>query len=63
MYAGSPAKCFYTSLTASYEVFENMFIDLSGAIRMFKQEGMADLNTNTISAGIRWNMFRRDYEY
>jgi hypothetical protein len=63
MYAGTPAKCFYSSLTASYEICENMFIDLSGTLRVFKKEGSPELNTNTVSAGIRWNMFRRDYEY
>ena len=63
MYAGVPANNFYSSIVASYEIFENMFVDLSGSIRTYKKTGEAEMNTNTFSMGIRWNMFRREYDY
>lgn len=63
MYAGIPAKCAYSSLTGSYELFENLFIDLSGTLRIYKKTGEMEKNTNTISIGIRWNMARREYDY
>lgn len=63
IYSGVPAKCFYSSLTGSYELFENMFIDVSGSVRVYKKTGDAKLNTSLLSVGIRWNMFRREYDY
>ena len=63
MYAGIPAKCLYSSLVASYELFENLFIDVSASARAYKKTGESKTNTNTFSAGIRWNMFRREYDY
>jgi hypothetical protein len=63
MYSGIPATNFYGSFTASYEIFENMFVDFSSSVRLYKKKGDSDLNTSMISAGIRWNMFRREYDY
>jgi hypothetical protein len=63
MYSGIPATNFYGSFTASYEIFENMFVDFSGSVRLYKKKGDNDLNTSMVSAGIRWNMFRREYDY
>jgi hypothetical protein len=63
MFSGVPADCFYTSVVGSYELFENMFIDLSGSIRLYNKQGETERNTSTISMGIRWNMFRREYDY
>ncbi|MES2646101.1 MAG: hypothetical protein V4717_04440 [Bacteroidota bacterium] len=63
MFSGVPAKCLYSSFTGSYELFENMFIDVTGSLRIFKAENAAEINTNTVSFGIRWNMFRREYDY
>ncbi len=64
MFSGDPTTCFYGSLTASYELFENFFIDLNGTIRNYKRESVGTaVNTTVVSFGLRWNMFRREYDY
>ena len=63
MFSGTPANCFYSSITGSYELFENLFIDLSGTVRTYSKTGAAERNNTTVSMGIRWNMFRREYDY
>ncbi len=64
MFSGDPATCLYISLTTSYELFENFFVDLTGVLRNYKQQSVAgEKNTNVFSLGVRWNMFRREYDY
>jgi hypothetical protein len=63
MFSGIPVKALYSSFTGSYEVFENFFVDVIGTLRVYKKKDVAELNTNTISIGIRWNMARREYDY
>ncbi|TAD85422.1 MAG: hypothetical protein EAY75_11400 [Bacteroidetes bacterium] len=48
---------------ASYEVLENLFVDVSAMFRFYREDKKADINTSVISAGLRWNMFRREYDY
>ncbi|HSK13133.1 MAG TPA: capsule assembly Wzi family protein, partial [Phnomibacter sp.] len=53
-----------TAITFSYEVKENLFIDLNNLYRLYKNTGSTLLeNTNVLTVGLRWNMFRRDYDY
>jgi hypothetical protein len=52
-------------LLVSYEVKENIYLEASALIRRWKA-GLAavpDMNTSVITAGIRMNMFRREYDY
>jgi hypothetical protein len=52
-------------LLVSYEVKENLFLEASALIRNFKPGIAAEGNRNTsvITAGLRMNMFRREYDY
>lgn len=53
-------------LLASYEVKENIFLEGSLLIRNLKNPAgtsLPDRNTSVITAGIRMNMFRREYDY
>lgn len=64
MFAGIEGKTLNTAITVSYEVRENLFIDLNNLYRVSKRSTSALLqNTNVMTVGIRWNMFRRDYDY
>ncbi len=52
------------AITVSYEVKENLFLDVNNLYRVFKTGALAPLqNTNVATIGLRWNMFRRDYDY
>jgi len=61
---GMKATCLNALLQLSYEWKENLYIDLSLQHRTYK---VPLINTNTsntlITAGIRWNMFKRTYDF
>jgi hypothetical protein len=61
--AGNRAQTLNTSLTLSYELKENLFADLSGMYRIWDSKATARQVTTTFTLGLRWNMFRRDYDY
>jgi hypothetical protein len=64
MFAGTGYKGANTAITISYEIKENLFFDLNNLYRIYKADrGGIEVNTNVITAGLRWNMFRRDYDY
>jgi hypothetical protein len=48
---------------ASYEVLENLFVDATALFRIYKEDKRPDVKTTTMSVGLRWNMFRREYDY
>ncbi|WP_207512325.1 hypothetical protein [Longitalea luteola] len=52
-------------LLVSYEVKENLFLEASALLRNYKSGvgSLADRNSSVITAGIRMNMFRREYDY
>ncbi|WP_240347859.1 hypothetical protein [Longitalea arenae] len=52
-------------LLISYEVKENLFLEASALIRNYKSGigSLSDRNSSVITAGIRMNMFRREYDY
>jgi hypothetical protein len=52
-------------LLVSYEVKENLFLEASALIRNYKSgvDEIANRNSSVITAGIRMNMFRREYDY
>lgn len=55
----------YGSLLVSYELRENMFLELNALYR--KQETvtapLTSVNTSVFTVGLRWNMHRRDFEF
>lgn len=59
--SGTMAKGLNASLTASYEMKENLFIDLSGMYRIYKVGSR--INTTVFTVGLRWNIARREYDY
>ncbi len=61
---GRTANCLNSLLRVSYEWRENLFFELSGQYRRYKVNDIGfDDQTAVISAGIRWNIFRRDYDF
>ena len=63
--SGREAKTAFASLLVSYELKENLFIEASGTYRKFDVPANTSVSTKTtiISAGIRWNMHRRLFEF
>jgi hypothetical protein len=57
--SGHKVKCLNASLTLSYELSENLFID--GNLLYRKYTGLD--NSSVFNIGIRWNAARRDYDY
>lgn len=62
--SGNQVKCFNGLLQVSYELKENLVFDLSLLQRNFERQGMGNNdNSTTVSAGVRLNMWRRNYDY
>ena len=63
--SGLLANCVNANFTASYELKENLFIDLSAQIRDYKVSEKPSLNNNStmFSIGVRLNATRRLYDY
>ena len=59
---GRKATCFNTFLQLSYEVRENLYFDLSSQFRRYTVDQVTT-NTSLITAGIRFNMARREYDF
>jgi hypothetical protein len=63
--SGWKTNVLYSSLLVSYELKENLSLELFGTYR--KQDAKtAPINTTTskvISFGVRWNMHRREYDF
>ena len=62
MLDGVLATTLNASAVVSYELIENLFIEGSGVIRKYKVNNVAS-NTSMFTIGLRWNMFRREYDY
>jgi hypothetical protein len=61
---GMKATCLNALLQLSYELRENLYIDLSMQHRTYKVPLMNSNTSNTLlTAGIRWNMFKRVYDF
>lgn len=61
---GRKATCLNALLQLSYELRENLYLELSGQQRNFKiANEPAQMNTTLITAGIRLNIFRREYDF
>jgi len=63
--SGPRATGVNAQLLVSYEVKENLFLEASTFIRNLKSGAatIPDRNTSLFTAGIRMNMFRREYDY
>lgn len=64
--SGTPTYCVNASALVSWEVKENLFIDLSAMLRYFSVHDVSQTtttNTGVFTIGIRANMFRRQYDY
>jgi hypothetical protein len=63
--SGWKTNVFYASLLVSYELRENLFVELNALYR--KQETVTppitDVNTSVITLGVRWNMHRREFDF
>lgn len=63
--SGWKTNVIYGSLLASYELFQNMFIDASLVLRRLETTTpplMTD-NTSIFTIGFRWNMMRREFDF
>ena len=62
--SGSKATCFNGTVGLSYEIKENLFIESSLQYRTYKIENVAgQSNTTLVTIGVRWNMFKREYDF
>ncbi|RYG50310.1 MAG: hypothetical protein EOO01_11000 [Chitinophagaceae bacterium] len=61
--SGQKAKVFNGILDVTYELRENLFLDLSFQQRFFKMDGIAEQRSTMVTGGIRLNMFKRSYDY
>lgn len=61
--SGNRATCMNAILNVSYEFRENLFFELNVQRRVYKEETGRMLNTNMITAGVRLNMWRREYDF
>ena len=63
--SGVPATGVNGQLLVSYEPKENVFLDVSLLVRRFRstERPSLDRNTTLVTAGLRMNMFRREYDY
>jgi len=62
--SGNKATCINGLVQVSYECKENLYLDLSFQYRNYKtQYTNVNTSTNLITAGIRLNMFKRDYDF
>jgi len=62
--SGNKANCFNGFVQVSYELKENLFLDLMGQYRYYKTlNNPVVTNTTLITAGIRLNMFNRRYDF
>jgi len=65
--SGVPATCVLVSGLVSYQWKENLFLDLSAQYRRYSVHDPANIyhssNSTMFTAGVRINMFRREYDY
>lgn len=62
--SGAKATCFNGTLLVSYELRQNLFLDGSLQHRRYEISNVAAQNNSTlVTAGIRLNMFKRNYDF
>lgn len=60
---GVPAKRTQVSFSASYELLQNLFIDVNLSNRSFSLPSAPKQNEFFFTAGVRWNIARREFEF
>ena len=60
---GIPAKQFLASFSASYELLQNLYIDLNIAQRNYNVQAQPKINEFFFTAGVRWNIGKREFEF
>jgi hypothetical protein len=73
---GPKSQCTMFNVNVSYQVFRNLFVDLGGTYRNYKNRGgiydnnftttgpvNGPLTTNYVYFGVRINAPRRDYDF
>jgi hypothetical protein len=61
--SGDKATCLYLDGFVSYEVYGNLFIDVSVTSRNFKTVLTGEQKTTMFSFGMRWNISRREFDF
>jgi hypothetical protein len=61
--SGNLNKIGYASFLVSYEVKPNLFLEANAVHRSQAAPSISTANTTVISAGIRWNMHRREFDF
>lgn len=62
--SGSKATCLNGFVQVSYELRENLFFEISLQHRNFKIANVpGESNTTLVTAGVRLNMFKRNYDF
>jgi hypothetical protein len=61
--SGNKATCTFITANISYELKNNLFLDVSIAIRNYKLVIGAAENTTMYSFGFRWNINKRTFEF
>ncbi|MFT4019644.1 MAG: hypothetical protein QM668_21955 [Agriterribacter sp.] len=60
---GVPVKSLLASFSASYELLQNLFIDVSVANRSYNVQGQPKQSELFFSTGVRWNIGKREFEF
>ncbi len=61
---GAKATCFNSNVQVSYELRENLYFDLSFQSRLYSVQGLSgQSNTNIVTAGVRLNIAKRQYDF
>ena len=60
---GARATGLNAQLLVSYELKENIYLEASALIRRWKADVTPNMNTSVVTAGLRMNVFRREYDY
>lgn len=60
---GNKASCLNSNINISYEIRENFFIETTLLYRKYKtQLSPASITSKLIFIGVRWNIFKREYD-
>ena len=60
---GTPVKSLLASFSASYELLQNLYIDFSIANRSYNVQAQPKQNEFFFTAGVRWNIGKREFEF
>ena len=61
--SGALNKIGYASLLLSYELKPNFYVEANAVYRSQQAPAVGTANTTILSAGIRWNMHRREFDF